>query len=307
MAFELTKSLIDDIIFSMEDQNAEFVFDAESACLVPLDSLDESESENLEENDNIYPLPDWSSDDGFEIMEKFAESVRIPKIQHELQQVLSNGRGVFRNFKNVLKMYPEVERRWFLFKNDRMKRRVIEWYNSLRESWGLEKLEEEYTDVSQETDELLLDDFVFSEYASKDDASDLESGLETLVDGDSELDAGQLFLLKHHSNISEQDKKSGFVCRSQSGDFAGCLLISNCPPDSRETVIITDFFVVENYRGLGIGKMLLTKSLASLTDRGIRFCFASGMLVPETFRLTFEQYGFKKNGPGFILCISEKI
>ena len=307
MVFELTDSIIDDIIFSMEDQGGDWFFDSQNRTVASREMMEEVGLEDDLDEDNFYALPRWTSDDGFELMEDFTENLYTPGAHHDLRTALSGGRGVFRNFKNVLKMYPEVERRWFLFKNDRMKRRVIEWYNSLRESWGLEKLEEEYTDVSQETDELLLDDFVFSEYASKNDASDLESGLETLVDGDSELDAGQLFLLKHHSNISGPDKKSGFVCRSQSGDFAGCLLISNCPPDSGKTVVITDFFVVENYRGLGIGKMLLTKSLASLTDRGIRFCFASEMLVPETFRLTFEQFGFKKNGPGFILCISEKI
>jgi GNAT superfamily N-acetyltransferase len=199
-------------------------------------------------------------------------------------------------------MYPEVERRWFLFKNERMRARVIEWYNGLRESWGLEKLAETYTDVSQETDELLLADFVFTEYGSATDASDVESGLDVLVDGNSELDGAKLFLLKHHSNISRPEKKDGFVCRNQAGEFVGCLLISKCPPESEEAVIVTDFFVAKNYRGLGIGRMLISKILAVLTDRKIRFCFASGMLVPETFRLTFEQFGFKKNGPGFILC-----
>ena len=96
MAFELTKSVIDDIIFSMEDQNSEFVFDAESACIVPLDSLDEDEVNELQENENFYPLPEWSSDDGFKIMEDFAESVRIPKVRSELEQVLSNGREIGR-------------------------------------------------------------------------------------------------------------------------------------------------------------------------------------------------------------------
>ena len=47
MTFELTKSVIDDIIFSMEDQNSEFVFDAESSCVVPLDSLLQTEAEEL--------------------------------------------------------------------------------------------------------------------------------------------------------------------------------------------------------------------------------------------------------------------
>ena len=101
MTFELTKSVIDDIIFSMEDQNSEFVFDAEGSCVVPLDSFLQTEAEELEENENIYPLPRWTSDDGFKIMEEFVEVLRIPSVKEELEQILANGRGVFRNYKNV--------------------------------------------------------------------------------------------------------------------------------------------------------------------------------------------------------------
>ena len=75
MAFELTKSVIDDVIFSMEDQNAEFVFDAKNLCVVPLDSLDESEGDDTEENENLYSVsgdidlikPELQKDD-FEIL-----------------------------------------------------------------------------------------------------------------------------------------------------------------------------------------------------------------------------------------------
>ena len=108
MQFELTKSLVESIIFSMEDQNGEFAFDASSGRVISLDSLMQSELDEMSEQDSLYSLPHWSSNDGFEIMEDFAESVRVPKVRAELEQVLSNGRGVFRNFKNVLSRYPQI-------------------------------------------------------------------------------------------------------------------------------------------------------------------------------------------------------
>ena len=160
MAFELTKSIIDDVIFSMEDQNDEFVFDAKNLCVVPLGALEESEECETEENENLYSLPAWTSDDGFEIMRKFAESVRVPKVYEELQQVLANGRGVFRNFKNVLKQYPHIEKRFHAFKYSEMRAVVVEWYNSLRESWGLEKLNQDF----EEYNELTQEDFEFHPY-----------------------------------------------------------------------------------------------------------------------------------------------
>ncbi|MBQ4236679.1 MAG: GNAT family N-acetyltransferase [Treponema sp.] len=307
MFFELTDTIIDDIIFSMEDQGGEWFFDSKNKSVASREMMDEAGLEDNVNEEDFYELPHWKSDDGFELMEDFTKNLHAPEAHHDLREALSGGRGVFRNFKNVLKKYPEIEHRWFLFKNDRMKKRVIEWYDSLRESWGLEKLAEEFSDENQETDELLAADFIFSDYDFETSGLDVERGIEMLAQGDSELDMTELFLFKRHSTMAEPAEKSGFVCRTQSGEFAGCLLFSNCLLESEGSVIITDFFVAQNYRGLGIGRMLLSKSLASLTDRGIHFCYASGMLVPETFRLTFEQFGFKKNGPGFTSCISEQI
>lgn len=304
MFFELTDSIVDDILFSMEDQGGDWFFDSANKTVASKEMMEEVGLEdNLNEND-FYSLPNWTSDDGFELMEDFMDNLHTPGARSELRQALSGGRGVFRNFKNVLKKYPEVERRWFLFKNEKMKARVTEWYNGLRESWGLERLAEEYTDEKQETDELVLSDFVFGEYDFSKDWTDVERGHSELVEGNSDVEMTKLFLVKHHSNISEPEKKSGFICRSQDGEFVGCLLFSKVPSSSGEIVVFTDFYIIQNYRGLGIGRMLLSESVEALKNRKIRFCFASGMLVPETFRLTLEQFGFKKNGPGFICELS---
>ncbi len=304
MFFELTDSITDDIVFSMEDQGGEWYFDSINKTVASREMMEEVGSELDLDSDDFYSIPQWTSEDGFELMEDFTENLHTPGAKTDLRRALSGGRGVFRNFKNVLKQYPEVEQRWFLFKNDKMCSKVLEWYNSLRESWGLEKLAEEDSDKVQETDELLLNDFIYGEYDSQSDWTDIRSGLTGLMENDTDLERAELFLLQNHSNLSKPEEKSGLVCRSQDSDFVGCLLITNCPSCSEKTVVVTDFFVIQNHRGLGIGRLLLSKCLEELKDRGVHFCYVSGMLVPETFRLTFEQFGFKKNGPGFITDLS---
>ncbi len=307
MAFELTKSLIDDIIFSMEDQNAEFVFDAESACLVPLDSLDESESENLEENENIYPLPDWSSDDGFEIMEKFAESVRIPKIQHELQQVLSNGRGVFRNFKNVLKQYPHIEKRFHAFKEAKMRSVVVEWYNSLRDSWGLEKLSQDFEDY----EDLVQQDFEFRPYNHQKDndcilkEAELISGeLKASFDGEAGQLAARLWMRKF--DYEKLALPCGVVCRTLSGDFAACLLFSQYKESfTKKAVALTSFFVNQNYRGLGIARELFSRGISYLKEQGIQSIIADSVL-PDFFEPLFARCGFEKKGSLYVADLADK-
>ncbi len=38
-----------------------------------------------------------------------------------------NGKGAFRRFKDVLLNYPEKREKWFSFKDERLKKRVMEW------------------------------------------------------------------------------------------------------------------------------------------------------------------------------------
>ena len=64
------------------------------------------------------------------------------------------------NFRNTLKKYPEIDKRWHIFKHRTMSARINEWYNSLREIWGLEKLDQ----LSESDDALVHDDFSFEEY-----------------------------------------------------------------------------------------------------------------------------------------------
>jgi hypothetical protein len=49
----------------------------------------------------------------------------------EKLEIALDGKGAFRRFKNVISDYPEEEKRWFAFKDKRMREEVIEWLNDL--------------------------------------------------------------------------------------------------------------------------------------------------------------------------------
>jgi hypothetical protein len=70
------------------------------------------------------PLPD--SRNGYADMELFIETVTNPALQERLWSAI-NGRGAFRRFKDALIGYPEERERWFAFKADRVRARVLEW------------------------------------------------------------------------------------------------------------------------------------------------------------------------------------
>jgi GNAT superfamily N-acetyltransferase len=306
MAFELTKSVIDDIIFSMEDQNSEFVFDAESACIVPLDSLDEDEVNELQENENVYPLPEWSSDDGFKIMEEFAESVRVPKIQRELQQVLANGRGVFRNFKNVLKLYPHIEKRFHAFKEAKMRSVVVDWYNSLRESWGLEKLNQDFDDY----DDLIQQDFEFIPYNQTKDYDCILAEAKKIAEEIKEDFTGEAakaiahFWLRRfelESGDSKQLPFLGIVARTTAEDFAGLLLFSDCSSFAKKVVALTAIFVNQNFRGLGIARELFSRGISYLKSSGIQSIIIADSALPDFLEPLIARCGFEKKGSFYVL------
>jgi ribosomal protein S18 acetylase RimI-like enzyme len=292
MFFELTDSLVDDIIFAMEDQNSQNFVDSNRAKVV-----------DSSENDDFYPLPAWSSEDGFNLMESFVENCHSPLARSELKLCLESRRGVFRNFKDVLKSYPEVEKKWFLYKKKIMASKINEWYNDLRESWGLEKIEQ--SDFGEETEELVQDDFEFREYDSVRDGEFVRRGIEKLAEEyenqfEGEIGTALRELNFRASGFSADENKYGFVCYSQTEDFLGCILVALCPPNAKKTVVITDFFVNQDFRGLGIGKQLLSECFSSLKNRGIQWILAANSVIQKPMESLFTQFSFEKLGSGYI-------
>jgi len=160
MRFELDELLIDDIIFFMENQDGDFLIDTQEGHVVNLNNYeDEYDEEPDFEDEKFINLPEWSSADGYRLMERFAAGLKKPVLREELSRALNRNHGVFRAFRDVLALYPETEKQWYAFKNKEMKNEVIDWYNSLREEWGLEPIGSEPEDNT----DLVHEDFVIKE------------------------------------------------------------------------------------------------------------------------------------------------
>jgi hypothetical protein len=155
---------IDEIAFTMETSD-EFgnitLFDTETGEIVsiPNELMSAVESDDEEA---LQDLPDWEKDligiaesivndesgrfvdiprkpsyEAYNFMVEFANSVTNKHLREKLDIALE-GKGAFRRFKNVISDYPEEEKRWFAFKDKRMRDEVIEWLNDL----GIEPTED---------------------------------------------------------------------------------------------------------------------------------------------------------------------
>ncbi|MBN2873668.1 MAG: hypothetical protein JXM71_01110, partial [Spirochaetales bacterium] len=156
--FTLSDVMVDEIMFAMENQDLDYMIEAEMGTVVPMneDSLD-SGFESLEEGADLIPPPEWTSEDGFSLMSAFASGVGDPQAHTALADALSRGRGVFRAFKKTLENWPELEQRWFDYKRSAMARRVSMWYDEARVARGLERLGPE----PEDDEDLLANDYSF--------------------------------------------------------------------------------------------------------------------------------------------------
>ena len=296
MTFLLTEELADAIVSALENQERRFVVDAEKQALSDAASVEADEV-------RYYALPEWDSAAGFKLREAFVAHLHAPLVRAELQDVLHSGRGVFRNFKTVLKKFPEVEKRWHRFKNKKLREYIGGWYNDLREIWGLEKLDH----IVEEYDDLLRNDFTFQAYDSARDAdcilhSVCVRGFCSALPDDTDCDeienaAGELW--RHLFAFGESVRQTGFICRTPDGDFAGCITAADLSSRTETTAVLTSFFVPESYRGLGIGSELFSLCLAGLQKRGKRYVVTANTIIPDSLVALFERNGFQKTGSGF--------
>ena len=294
MTFVLNDSLLNRIQSALENQEQKFVLDARDCVLV------EKTDGVQDDGERYYDLPEWDSAAGFALREDFVNTLNSPLAHDSLQQVLHSGRGVFKNFRNVLKDYPEVEKKWHLYKNTKMLNYINGWYNNLREVWGLEKLDY----VPESDDSLIHDDFSFEAYNSQSDKRELvlQANADFKARNDNlSQDLLQALFAFWQSQFEQADTEgqTGFICRSFSNDFAGCITTSYISQKQEKVMILTSFFVPASFRGLGIGTELISMCLSQLKKLGKTWLILPQMFVPDFLEPMLLRTGFEKIESGY--------
>ena len=87
--------------------------------------LRDADRVKADNSNRFIAIPSQSSYDGYRDMETFIATVRIPRLQEQLERAISGG-GAFRYFKDVLLDYPTERERWFQFKQDRLRERLYQ-------------------------------------------------------------------------------------------------------------------------------------------------------------------------------------
>ena len=294
MVFSLTDELVLDIVEALENQEKQFLVDAKNCILV------EKTQSVGDDGENYYEIPKWTSENGFLLREKFVKELHSPLVQEELQEILHSGRGVFRNFKLALKKYPEIEKKWHIFKNRSFALFINDWYNGLREVWGLEKLDQ----IPEYDENLIHDDFSFCKIEEEFDKDELFAQMNEIFRIDcqncsEEVKAALYDMWKKRFLSADSAKLTGFICRSLSEDFAGCIIANPVSEKQEYVVSLSTFFVPESFRGLGIGSELLSLYLEELKKNGKKWIVIPELITPEIIEPLLFRMGFEKVGSGY--------
>lgn len=151
---------IQDLINALDDHSYlfDYFLDLENGkvAILPRDFYEDEEFEYLDgynreiiENnrDRFISIDPIESHESFLIMEDFTLKLPDDIIKNKLNTALSK-RKPFRNFKNELFGFPEVEKAWYKFHEDEMKRIAFEWL----EAYGIkaELIDKHLTDKEKE-------------------------------------------------------------------------------------------------------------------------------------------------------------
>jgi hypothetical protein len=80
--------------------------------------------------DRYINIPEGAPCNGYDLMVEFAETIEDELLREKLSIAL-DGRGAFSRFKNVIAEYPDYREKWFIFRDERTNKKVIEWLNSM--------------------------------------------------------------------------------------------------------------------------------------------------------------------------------
>lgn len=300
LVFHLDSSKLNEILYNMENQTKDSVIVITTGEILSADDATELDSSNT------YPLPQWGPVDGFRIMNEFVSQLKNPVVKEELKAVLNSGHGVFRKYKNCLKGSPEIEKIWYSFKKDQIKTKVLNWYNQIREYAGLEMYED---DNLNEEEDLLDFDFTLNRPGVDKKELILEwdrAGFDELYSNYPKGVRKEIYKQKRAGLIDDSmfDSDIIYTAVNPSGDMVGFVWVTVFTlEESFSGMDLIQLYVIPEYRGLGIGKMLLNVILEEYNKGEYKDLIINCQgdnswlmtyLELEGFTLAFQELSFRK-------------
>jgi GNAT superfamily N-acetyltransferase len=263
----INEEILERVVYGMENQKTRLFMDPANGNLRP-------ESEN---DGTFIPMPSWGPTDGYRLMSGFTATLPDSVLRERLAEILQSGSGVFRHYKDALKERPEIERIWRQYKKREMRKAAVSWLSRWNEALELDSLAPEPEDL----DDLVLADFAFREAQPREIEAILK--LERSNKGSS-------------NNLSPDDSGIDLslitAAENPSGDlvgYSGVLINADAGSGSCRLHV----YVLPDFRGLGIGRRLISITIAKAEVSGVRSIRLHTGKTGRTLEDYMKSAGFK--------------
>jgi hypothetical protein len=114
---------LDPVLYYMEDRSgfaSSHYIDLIKGEVVSPDVDDDITYEDVENSERYFCVEPITSDEGYEIMQDFVASIESDEIRDHLIDTLERKKP-FRNFKDAITEYPDIETQFYEYKDNRLK------------------------------------------------------------------------------------------------------------------------------------------------------------------------------------------
>ncbi len=301
--FELSDTILERIIFAMEDQSRSHYIDLRTGDLVtqPEKNLREEALPEAPLPEWIAPPPQWTPADGFRLMEAFCGRINRMELKLALNRALGRGKGVFKAFRQILAEYPREDALFRDYKNATLRRQVDLWMDDMREVLGLARLGAEPEDFQDLVDEEFCLEarpigeapFPLAEFIAQalEEARDWSPPLAAALEK-TELDE---FLGRHG--------RDGFLhyVKEADGKPIAMAAMAFVDTEAGSVGLIRFLYVVPEFRGLGLELKLIDSLRRRCRDAGKGAGFLRCALLSPGLSASLEGSGLKTCGAQYLI------
>ena len=121
--FSILGSVMDDV----EEGNEESIKDYPEWMK---EEVIDAEAVLSDEKRRFVEIPKISSHEAYEFMEEFVSNIKDERIRDRLFRAIQ-GKGAFRRFKDTISEWPDLEKRWYEYKDESIKKEVLDWLETI--------------------------------------------------------------------------------------------------------------------------------------------------------------------------------